>query len=200
MTLAAGVLPGYAQTSPAVVAPPGLNLTPAQQARAQARQQQFGKDMNALQTNNILTPTQKAVKAKALEKALDTDMLAILTPQQRSQVMAQRQAVAQKRQSFMKAHQAQITQGRVLAAKLNKSLTPAQKTQIDGLKRQLAAQGQALSTNSSLTPAAKQQKWTSEQKQAQTKMLAVLTPTQKADYEKMLQIQKQILAAAQTGK
>lgn len=198
MMLAGGPLPGHAQ-APQIVAPPGLNLSPAQQARAKTRQQQFVKDITALQADKTMTPAQKTAKAKTIFQARDADMMAILTPQQRAQVLAQRKSAVDQRATFFKTHQAEITAGSTLANKLNKSLSAAQKSQIAGIRKHLTAQGQGLGSNHALSPQAKQQQWQSDQQAAQTKILAILKPTQKSDYLKMQQMQKHLMSEAGTG-
>lgn len=110
----------------------GSNLSSAQRARAQARQTQFQKDAAALTTDAKLTETQKRTRYAALAQAFDKDMLAILTPTQRAQVMSQRQIRAQ----FQKD---------VAALQADKTLTDAQKRDRFEALRQAANQ-KALAT------------------------------------------------------
>ncbi len=100
------------QTAPSM----GLNLDAAQRAKADARQAQFKKDYAAVSADPKLSPTQKQAKALSLYQAMDKDMLAILTPDQRTKVMKQRQINAQ-------------FQTDVRALQANKTLTNAQKQQ-----------------------------------------------------------------------
>lgn len=206
-TLAWSPLPGHTQAPAQVAAPPGVNLTPAQQARAQARHQKFIKDVTALQANKTMTPAQKNAKGQALVQSQDRDMLAILTPQQRTTVMAQRaaqmknlQAQQKAAQAFQNAHKTQIAQGQALAKKLTDSLTPAQKTQIETVRQQFRTSAgprmNQVMTNNALTPQAKQQQLMSIAREIDPKIEAVLNPTQRADYEKMVQLQKQLAAQA----
>ena len=69
----------------------GLDLSAGQRARADTRQAQFKKDIQALQANGKESSAQKQAKYDTLFKAMDQDMLAILTPSQRTQVQKQRQ-------------------------------------------------------------------------------------------------------------
>jgi len=108
-------LPAQAQQSAARTdSSPGLGLTPAQRARAEARQAQFQKDVAALRSDSKLTNAQKQAKYTSLYSAMDKDMLALLSPAQKTRVMKQREINEQ----FQKD---------VTALQNNKSLTDAQK-------------------------------------------------------------------------
>ncbi len=198
---------GHSQGPSQINAPAGLNLSPAQQARAKARQQQFVKDATALQADKTLTPAQKSAKTRALFQSRDTDMLAILTPHQRAQVMAQRaaqmkayQARRQAALTFQNAHKAEITQGQALAKKLTTSLTPAQRTQIQAVRQQFTTSAgprmNQVMSNSALTPQARQQQVMGIAREIDPKIEAILTPPQRADYEKMVRLQKQLATQA----
>lgn len=104
--------PSLGQT--AAPPPSGLDLSAAQKAKADARQAQFRQDVQALQADTKMTDAQKRAKYTTLYQAMDTDMLAILTPVQRTQVLKQRQINAQFKTD-------------VLALQANKTLTDAQK-------------------------------------------------------------------------
>ena len=106
-------LPAQAQQS-SQTTPVGLGLNAAQQAKADARQAQFQKEVQALQLDSQMTPAQKQAKYTALYQAMDRDMLAVLTPTQRSQVLKQRQINTQFKTD-------------VLALQSNRTLTDAQK-------------------------------------------------------------------------
>ena len=98
------------QAAPAV----GLDLSPAQKAKADARQAQFKKELAAISADSKLSNAQKQAKAMTLYGGMDKDMLAILTPAQRTKVMKQRQINTQ-------------FQADVRALQTNKTLTDAQK-------------------------------------------------------------------------
>ncbi len=105
----------FAQTpSGQVSAPLGLDLSAAQRAKADARQAQFKKELAAISADTKLSNDQKQAKALTLYQALDKDMLAILTPAERTKVMKQRQINTQ-------------FQADVRALQVNKTLTDAQK-------------------------------------------------------------------------
>ena len=113
--------PSLAQTSAAQTSPAGqsassggLDLDAAQRTQADQRQAQFQKDVAALRADKGMTDVQKQAKYTSLYQAMDKDMLAILTPAQRSQVQKQRQINSQ----FQKD---------VLALQANKAMTDAQK-------------------------------------------------------------------------
>lgn len=105
----------FAQTPSGQTATPGsLDFSAAQKAKADARQAQFQKAVGELRTDTKMTDAQKQAKYTALYQGMDRDMLAILTPAQRTQVLKQRQINAQFRTD-------------VLALQANKTLTEAQK-------------------------------------------------------------------------
>ncbi len=116
LTLAGpAALPARAQ---APAAPSGssaaLGLSAAQRAKADAREAQFRKDLSALQADPKMTTAQKQAKYTGLYQAMDRDMLTILTPAQRTQVLKQRQINVQ----FQKD---------ILALQSDKKMTEAQK-------------------------------------------------------------------------
>jgi len=108
------------------------DLSPAQRQRAEARQAQFQKDVAALQADKTLTDAQKQARYQTLFQARDKDMMAILTPAQRTLVMSQRQIGVQ----FQKD---------VAALQADKTLTAAQKQARYEALRQAANQ-KALAT------------------------------------------------------
>jgi hypothetical protein len=118
--VAALALLSFSLTAPAQAAPPaaplpaGSDLSPAQQARIRARQEQFQKDLAALRADAKMTNAQKQAKYTAMVQAADKDTLAMLTPVQRAGEMKRRQINAQFRKD-------------VAALSANKSLTDAQK-------------------------------------------------------------------------
>ena len=89
--------PVLAQAPPTgqTTTPVGLDLNPAQRAKADTRQARFKEDMQALQADPKMTTAQKQAKFTTLYQAMNQDMMAILTPAQRSQVEKQRQVNAQ---------------------------------------------------------------------------------------------------------
>ena len=193
-TVTASTVQAQAQ---AAVAPGGPALTPAQQARTQARMQQFNADVTALRTNTKMTPAQKQAKFQAMRTALDKDMLAVLTPAQRAAVAKQRASAM----NFQKAHAAEIKQGQAIAAQLNASVTPAEKTQLAAVAQAARTQLTQINADTTLTPQAKQAKERAIAQDADAKSLAILTPAQQASYRKMQQMrQKLVSEAAQTSK
>lgn len=107
--------PTLAQAAPTgQSAPAGLGFNAAQQAKANVRQAQFQKDVQALKDDPKMTTVQKQAKYATLLQAMDRDMMAILTPAQRTQVTKQRAINAQFKTD-------------VLALQSNRTLTDAQK-------------------------------------------------------------------------
>lgn len=184
---------------PATMGVPGLTLSPAQQARFNTRNAKFTKDVAALQADTKLTPTQKRAKFVTLYKAVDKDMMAILTPAQRALVAKQRAQTQARAEAFQKAHGAQIKEGEALAAKLNKTLTKEQQKQLGAINMAAQKQKQQIAQDSSLSLDAKQKKAIAVDTDAQTKVLAILTPSQRTMFTRMEQLRKDIAAGAAEG-
>ena len=192
-------LSGLAQNPPppppsAAMGVPGLTLSPAQQARFNARNAQFAQEVTALRADPKLTPAQKQAKFVTLYKAVDKDMMAILTPAQRALVARQRAQTQARAAAFQQAHGAQIKEGQGLAAKLNQTLTKDQQKRLGALNAAEKAQMDQIARNSALSPAAKQQQAIAVDTAAQTKILAVLTPAQRAMFTRMMQIKRSLAA------
>ena len=148
-------------------------LTPAQRAivlRQRAIGAKFQQEATAIQLSKTLTEAQKKERLATLAAQADKDTLATLPPAQRAQVLQRRQ----------KQEQAQG-----LKVQLENSETPAQKKQFEETMTDVRAKAQAVSADKTLSEAAKGQKLSDLAKQAQAKDLAMLTPAQKAMYEKI---------------
>lgn len=171
--LLAVALSAAAVTAPhvALAAPPSASstLSDAQKSKVQARQEQFKKDLLALQTDTKMTDVQKQAHYKNLMLAMDKDLLEILTPAQRAIVLKQR-AIGEKFRVSAQAIQGSktLTEAQkkdrlaALAAQADKdtlaTLPPAQRAQV--LKRrQSQEQAQQLKEQleKSETPAQKKQ-------------------------------------------
>lgn len=182
---------------PGAMGVPGLTLSPAQQARFNARNAQFTQDITALRADPKLTPTQKQAKFVALYRAVDKDMLAILTPAQHALVLKQRSQTQTRAAAFQKAHGAQLKEGQALAAKLNQTLTKDQQKRLGVIN--MAALKQKQQIDQALSLSAKQQKATAIDADAQAKILAALTPPQRTLFNRMMQIRKDMAAGASAG-
>ncbi len=205
------------------------DLSPAQSARADARQAQFRKDTAALMADTKMNDTQKRARYAALARSMDKDMLAILTPAQRTQVMSQRQigvqfqkdiaalkadktltdaqkqaryealrqaanrkalatltpvqrARAEKQQQEGQARQAEVTR---MGKELQASLSPAQDKQIHAIGLASGTQVQAVIADRSVPEQAKIAKIATLRQQAQAKINAVLTASQRALYARI---------------
>jgi len=91
-----------------------LDVSSSQQARIQARQEQFRKDLATLSADAAMPNPQKQVKYNGMMQAMNKDIMAILTPAQRAQEMKRQSISAQFRQD-------------VAALRADKSMTDAQK-------------------------------------------------------------------------
>jgi hypothetical protein len=151
----------------------GSDLTAAQQSQIAARKARFEKDIAALRADAKLTPAQKQAKFLILAQATDTDLLAILTPAQRVQVL-KRKAINVEFEKNLAALRADTTmteaqketkyQAMMLARQnaLLDTLPPAQRkivvkehqekmARIDALRRQIQQIGDSI--QKSQTPA-----------------------------------------------
>jgi len=204
----AGTLPtAHAQTPPPSL--PGIadpHVTPAELARMKARAAKFSAARDAVVANPKLSDAQKRAKIDLLAKSANADTLAIMTPAQRKIVAANRVIVGQamasqnaRNQAFVQMHATEISAGQALAAKLNASLTPAEKAQIAQINAAAKAQYDQINTDTKLSPQDKQQKLQALNPDTQAKILAVLTPAQKAQADKLQQMRQQLQKEAQAA-
>ena len=152
-------------------------LTPAQRALVTSQRQigaQFQKDVAALQADKTLTTAQKQARYQALRQAANQRALATLPPAQR--------ALAEKQQRAAAARQADVTR---MGKELQASLTTAQQNKIHEIALASGTQIQALITDKSVSEETKPAKIAAMRAQAQTKINAVLTPSQRAVYSRI---------------
>ncbi len=90
------ILLGQPQVSHAQRAPSSAStsadsdLSAAQKARVASRKARFDTEIAAVQADKKLTDAQKGAKLQSLAQQADADLLAILTPEQRAQVLKRR--------------------------------------------------------------------------------------------------------------
>jgi len=203
----AGTLPAaHAQTPPPM---PGIvdpHVTPAELARMKARAAKFSAARNAVVADPKLSDAQKRAKIDLLAKSANADTLAIMTPAQRKIVAANRVIVGQamaardaRGQAFAKAHAAEISAGQALTAKLNASITPAQKQQMQPIQNAAKAQFQQIASDPKMSQQDKQQKVNALKQDTQVKILAVLTPAQRVQAQKLQQMEQLLQSEAQAA-
>lgn len=190
VTLSAPVV--RAQTAPPA-AQKQPELSAAQKSKMEARSAKMRQSVEALKADKSLTDAQKQQKFGTMNKQFQADMLALLTPAQRTQLKQQ----AARQQTFTRAHQSEITAVQTTAKRLDASLTASQKQQMQAIQQQTVTERQKIIADSSLSDDAKRQRLEALSKEAQDKVMALMTPTQKADMTKILTIQKSLAAAAQ---
>ncbi len=171
-----------------------------------ARAAKFSAARNAVVANPKLTDAQKRAKIDLLAKGANADTLAIMTPAQRKIVAGNRAIVGQamasqnaRNQAFTQAHASEINAGKALTAKLNASITPAQKKQMQPIKDAAKAQYDQVVADPNLTPQVKQQKIDALKQDTQAKILAVLNPAQRAQADKLQQMERQLQTEAQAA-
>jgi hypothetical protein len=164
-------------------------LTPAQHVEVQKQRQinaQFQQSITALRTDSKLSNAQKQARYQTLVHNRQTALLATLTPVQRTRVE--------------KEHQSQMTraaEANRLGAELQKSQTPAQAKQIQAIALATRTQMQAVIADKTMPDSAKSAKITDLRKQAQAKIDALLTPTQRAKYAHLQALLKPPAAPSQ---
>ncbi len=210
--LAAAVLlagAGTLSTAQAQTPPPPMpgivdpHVTPAELARMKARAAKFTAARNAIVANPKLSDPQKRMKIDLLAKSANADTLAIMTPAQRKIVAANRTIVGQamaaqnaRSQAFAETHSAEISAGQALTAKLNASITPAQKQQMQPIKEAAKAQYQQIISDPKTSQQDKQQKVQALQQDTQAKIMAILNPAQRAQAEQLQQMEQKLQTEA----
>lgn len=164
---------------PAAPAPAVTDLSPAQQARMQARQEQFQKDLAALRADVKMTNAQKQAKYTPMAQAMNRDMMAILTPAQRAEEMQRRQINAQ----FQKD---------VAALQADKTMTDAQK------KARYLTLVQAADTQTFATLTPSQRALVQKRRQTQTEAVRIAEDLQKSQTPTQAKQIKDISVAART--
>jgi len=160
-----------------------LGLTPAQQTKILNLRTKAQAKAQAIQTSKTLTRPQQMSQLKALDAQYQKDSMAVLTPSQRSTVLA-------KQNEF----KAKIAQLKALTAKLQASMTPKQNADLKALKNAQTAQVQALISNKTLTDDQKRSQFQAIQVGNEAKFNAIFTPAQMAMLTQVTSIQAQLRA------
>lgn len=152
-----------------------LNLTAEQKEKVQAIFQDQMKQMEAIRQSNA-TEEEKRAKAEELRTQTQTQILAVLTPEQ------------QKKAKELWAKMDKDRDGRpdgmeMILEKLN--LTPEQKQQIETIQADCRKQVQAVMSDSTLDQATKAEKVAEIRKGTHEQVMAVLTPEQKQQLEQL---------------
>ena len=156
-------------------------LTPDQRAQVTKRKainEQFGKDLAALRSSTTLTEAQKKARFDVMMKARQNALLATLPPAQRARVEREQQAKMAKVASLRR-------QVEELGNSIQKSETPAQLKQIQAISQSTRKQEQAVIADKSLSDQAKGSRIEALRHSAQTRIDALLTPTQRAQFARL---------------
>lgn len=155
----------------------GPNLDKNQQAKALARKKQAFNEFKAVSDNKKLSQQQKQAKFIEIQKRFETDMLAILTPAQRADYLKRKAEADKKYAEIMR-----------LSNKIRSSMTPDQQKKIKAIQDNGRKEAMAIIQNKSLKDAEKQAKILNIEKGAEGKILAIMTPAQKADFLKLQEL------------
>lgn len=148
-------------------------LTPTQRTKVLKQRQintQFQADIHALQANKTLTDAQKQERYVQITQTARTASLALLTPAQRAAVL-KRNAAAEQAQS--------------LSQQLIKSETPAQSQKLGQISQATRSSMQVVMADKTLTPAQQTAKIDALRKDALSRDMALLTPSQRALYARL---------------
>lgn len=174
----AAVAPGpvtrMCQAAPLSPAPyAGPVLSAAQKLQVQSLQQQAFKKLQVIGSNTKLTPQQQFEQKSQLQIWFNTQTMALLTPAQRADLVAHREA-------FQKQAQITMTQAKALNSQLMKSLTPKQQSDIKAAVKSVQQQRLMLVQNSKLTEQQKDDQYRTILASNATKIQTILTPQQRA--------------------
>ena len=166
--LAAAGIAALALASAALAFPPKqanpLGLTPAQKQKLLTLNQKARAEISAVQFG-LGKKEEKGARVEKLQRKYDEAGLAVLTPTQRVQVEAARQARARKMAQVMA---------------VQKTLTPDQKAKAKRIRADFSAKAQTILRNKKTTVAEKRMQYIALQRQMGVAELAILTSKQRA--------------------
>jgi hypothetical protein len=187
LAISAALLWATAQKSAVAQQPPQgqlsnpLNLTPSETTKMRARFLKMQSDVQALQANTLMTDPQKKAQLLVLEKAYSNDMMAMLTPAQRARANVL-QAQREQAQSVAMARVAKI---RSIQSKLQSTMTADQKSKIQAIAANNSQRMQAILGDKTATDTQKRTDLSAAQHAAEKQIMAVLTPAQQVQFQKM---------------
>jgi hypothetical protein len=187
LAISAALLWATAQKSAVAQQPPQgqlsnpLNLTPSETTKMRARFLKMQSDVQALQANTLMTDPQKKAQLLVLEKAYSNDMMAMLTPTQRARANVL-QAQREQAQSVAMARVAKI---RSIQSKLQSTMTADQKSKIQAIAANNSQRMQAILGDKTATDTQKRTDLSAAQHAAEKQIMAVLTPAQQVQFQKM---------------
>ena len=149
-----------------------LDLTDAQKAQLKANREDMKQQSDAIKNDASLTQDQKREKMRELHKSQKDKMNAVLTPDQKTKIQADRQNWNGNR----------AKKGRGNGMK-HLDLNDAQKAQMKANRDEMKKQSDAIKSDASLTEDQKREKIQELHKSRRNKMNSVLTPAQKAKIE-----------------
>jgi protein CpxP len=155
-----------------------LNLSQQQQDQLKPIFQNQRTQVQAIRQDTSLTPDQKKQKLLALRQDMQTQVNAVLTPEQQQQ-WAQMKAQARLRMANGPAL------GQRMAQKLN--LSQAQQDQLKPIMQNRRVQAKAIWQDNSLTQDQKKQKMQALHQETQAQLNAILTPEQQQQMRQMRQ-------------
>ena len=162
-----------------------LGLTSTQQTKILNLREKAQAKQQAIEASKTLTRPQQMAQLQALDAQYKKDSMAVLTPSQRSIVVA--------KQNEFNAKRAQLN---ALTAKLQASLTPKQNADLKALNKSQTAEVQALISNKTLTDDQKRSQFQAMQIGNEAKFNAIFTPAQMAMLTQVSSMQAQLRAMA----
>ncbi len=156
-----------------------LSLSKNQLQKIRAIVQKYRQDVAAVQKSKATTE-QKAAQVKSLRAKASSAIMAVLTPEQRAK--AQKSGYVDR----LLAPRAAKKRPGILALVWKLDLTAAQKTSIKLIVEKSEAAAKTIQRDTSLKPADKSRKLAALRKGTNEKILAVLTPQQRAKLQEMM--------------
>jgi hypothetical protein len=158
-----------------------LHLTTDQQKQMQAILLKAQAQAQAIGGDTKTTPQQKQALAETLRTQVQAQELAILTPEQKTEVQTHQAAEMQ----IAKQAQALVADRQKLLQQLSSSYTPAQKTKLQAMNASMPAFIQQLQNDKSLTNDQRAAKFHTQQLALLAQEKQVLTASQKAIADKI---------------
>ncbi len=159
-------------------------LTPVQRTQVQKQRQinaQFKTDVLALQANKTMTDAQKKARYVQLTQNARNASLALMSPAQRAEALKRSAAAEQAQQ----AQATKIAEAKRLSQQLQKSETPAQSQKLSSIALSTGATIQSVIADKTLSDTAKTAKIVALRKDALSRDLVLLTPTQRSLYSRI---------------
>ena len=189
-----GTIPGPRAAADQPLSPsqvtPVPDLSDSQQATIEARRAKLKADLDALRNDTTKSDADKAKIFQKLEADYATDIAGILTPEQRAAIQ-KRQAEELELRKERETEFRNVTE-QILATRdsLTKSLTDDQNNQIEQAKADVKTQTDKIKSDTSLSPAGRDDRMEALERGLEKRIAAILTPDQRTQFAKILALEQ----------